>query len=71
MGPCELDEQTKQRYVRRPFFCPFCEGSEITGHQAEFDSDYAWRSVTCDECDAEWHDIYEIVGIEPVQVKEL
>ena len=56
--------QNRQRYLKHPYFCPFCEHTEITGHQAEFDADYAWRSVTCDKCDAEWRDVFEIVGIE-------
>jgi formate dehydrogenase maturation protein FdhE len=53
-------------YVQNPNFCPVCGLPEITGHQAEFDADYAWRSITCDACDAEWHDLYTMTGYELV-----
>ena len=51
-------------YMQEPNFC--CGGGEITGHQAEYGWDYAWRSITCDACDAEWHDIYTLTGYELV-----
>ena len=55
-----------EEYIRNPNFCPVCGHDEITGHQAEFDADYAWRSITCDVCDAEWHDLYTLTGYELV-----
>ena len=61
-----LSDLAKQRYVKHPNACPLCGHAEITAHQAEFDADYAWRSITCDGCDAEWHDVYELCGIELV-----
>ena len=59
-------------YVKNPNFCPFCKSDEIDAHQmvkgydAESSANYAWCPVTCDTCETEWHDIYELVGYEEV-----
>lgn len=45
--------------------CPFCESMDIqsTG-KPEFDSDYAARTVKCNDCKKEWNDIYRLTGYE-------
>ena len=49
-----------------PNLCPNCGSEDSTGHQASFDSNYAWRSITCDTCDAEWRDLYTLTGYEAI-----
>ena len=40
--------------------CPICESADITGGAIMVEQLEAWQSVWCNECDAEWTDIYKI-----------
>jgi hypothetical protein len=54
----------KQRYLRDPNFCPECESRNITAHQSTFEHTQAWQAITCDDCDAEWHDLFTLSSYE-------
>ena len=60
------EAERKQRYVSDPNFCPVCGSPEISAHQSTFDGTQAWQAITCDECDAEWHDLFALTGYEVV-----
>ena len=53
-------------YVANPDFCPVCGYDEITAHQMELDGTNGYQAVTCDHCDAEWHDLWTLTGYELV-----
>ena len=45
--------------------CPCCSSSNIavTDHIQQDGCD-AWQEVSCDDCNAIWHDVYKMVGYE-------
>ena len=53
-------------YLNNPNFCPECGSKNIYALQSTFEGTQAWQAVTCDECDAEWHDLYTLTGCELV-----
>ena len=58
-----------EEYIRNPNFCPNCGSPEINASHSTFDSDHdlthkAWQAVTCDSCEAEWHDLFTLTGYE-------
>lgn len=42
--------------------CPFCGSHELTSGAVEVDEGGASQSVTCDDCDSEWEDLYTLTG---------
>ena len=44
--------------------CPMCESADITGGNVYVESLEAWQSVWCNECDAEWMDVYKLSHVE-------
>jgi len=43
--------------------CPMCKSEDIqTTGVIETDSDYGWHKVECSSCNAEWDDVYKLVG---------
>jgi len=44
--------------------CPFCHGRNIQGREINSDCDYAWRTVDCDDCDAQWTENFKMTGFE-------
>ena len=43
--------------------CPMCKSEDIQATGViETDSDYGWQRVECSNCNAEWDDVYKLVG---------
>ena len=40
--------------------CPFCDSTDIQGHEVTIDCGKAWQPVDCNECDGQWTDCYEL-----------
>jgi transcription elongation factor Elf1 len=59
-------EETTERYIRNPYFCPFCKHGAVEATKIEAFENMVYQWVRCDECGTEWHDIYELVGFEEV-----
>jgi len=59
-----MPKLTEQEYVQElGQVCPVCQASDIrTAGQANFDADYAWQLVKCEDCNLEWDDVYQLVG---------
>lgn len=55
---------TEQEYIQKlGQVCPVCQAYDIrTDGEASFDDDYAWQSITCEDCNARWDDMYKLVG---------
>ena len=45
--------------------CLECGSKNIESGKSKFDADYCELSVDCNDCGAEWLDIYKLVGVEP------
>jgi formate dehydrogenase maturation protein FdhE len=60
------EAERKQRYISDPNFCPECGSEEINAGHSTFENTEAWQAVTCDDCDAEWHDLFTLTGYELV-----
>lgn len=46
--------------------CPHCGSDNIEGEHLEADGPSAFSNVTCKDCHAEWKEVYELVGYEPI-----
>ena len=44
--------------------CPYCRTTNVSARPPSTASMEAWAQVSCDECFAEWNDVYKLVGIE-------
>ena len=60
-------ERAVERYVKHPYFCPFCEHKAVEATKLEAFENMVYQWVRCDKCETEWHDIFELVGIEEVE----
>ena len=59
------DRTKEERYLGcRGLKCPFCLSRDITARPPSTDAMEAWAQVSCDECHAEWNDLYTLTGIE-------
>ncbi len=44
--------------------CPFCGSINLSvSDDVDFDSDYAWRDVSCNSCKQEWKDEYRLIAV--------
>ncbi|HOX57864.1 MAG TPA: hypothetical protein PLC99_13335 [Verrucomicrobiota bacterium] len=48
-------------------FCPHCRGEDIEGGPVDISAGEATQEVTCLECEAVWHDVYTLTGVESVE----
>lgn len=60
------EAERRQRYVSHPYFCPFCDHESIEATKLEAFENMVYQWVRCDECETEWHDIYELMDFEEV-----
>jgi formate dehydrogenase maturation protein FdhE len=49
--------------------CPACGNPDITGDAIEIDGNIAWQPVYCNNCEAEWNDVYTLAGYNDLKVK--
>ena len=50
-------------YLRKPFHCPICGSTDVTGDSLEMDSHTVWQKLYCSDCDAEWYDEYILSNV--------
>lgn len=54
---------TSEEYVaKKGLVCPHCQGEHIDGKQLSVEGGQAFQDVSCNDCDAEWTDIYDLKG---------
>lgn len=54
----------KEKYLEHNgLICPYCDSKEITATSSDFDDDYCWRNVACDDCGETWQDIYTLTDV--------
>ena len=56
----------RERYIKHPYFCPFCEYEAVEATKLEAFENLVFQWVRCDKCETEWHDIYELIDFEEV-----
>ncbi len=44
--------------------CPKCKSDDVDGGFVDVDSGGAWQHIVCNNCGAEWNDIYKLVDVE-------
>ena len=60
-----LTEEQKKAYIEgNQCICPVCKCDDIEGSSVNIDSGGAWQSVSCNNCNREWVDIYKLVDVE-------
>ena len=59
-----VDKEVVERYVRKGASrCLFCGSSDVAGGMVEIDEEGAMQSMGCNECGAEWMDLYRLSGV--------
>jgi ssDNA-binding Zn-finger/Zn-ribbon topoisomerase 1 len=62
-----LTRGQKRKYVQGGGVrCPYCQSQELEAGQGEFDADFAWVTVTCTDCGEEWHEVFHLATINPL-----
>jgi len=44
--------------------CPFCSSNNLTPMQFDPGEGQVWQNVVCENCGAEWQDVYELTQID-------
>lgn len=42
--------------------CPYCRSTEIEGGSVTVENGQAFQDISCNECDEEWTDSYDLKG---------
>jgi len=63
----KLTAKQKKDYIKSGYSkCPKCKSDDIDGGMVDIDGNVALQSVSCNECEAEWTDIYKLADIHEV-----
>ena len=55
-----------KKYLACSHECPFCGSGNISGDSVEIESGVAYQLVSCNECERDWTDWYQLVGIKVI-----
>jgi hypothetical protein len=65
-----LTWKDKRDYVRGGGVrCPYCQSKDLEAGEAEFDADFAWRTITCTGCGEAWHEVFHLATIHALDVE--
>ena len=60
---------TPEQYVARGgSVCPVCHSADIEGQDVDVDNGKVFQECSCNSCEAEWIDVYELVRYDKLQV---
>lgn len=65
-----LTDEMKQKYLRDPSRCPFCQSEKIETIDATNQGTQTFVEVLCQTCRNEWMETYQIVQIEQINLDE-
>jgi len=54
--------KSNEDYIKESSLCPRCNSCEIVGHSVDIEGGSASQRVGCNECDAVWYDVYQLIG---------
>lgn len=57
------EEQVKKYVEGGGVKCPSCENEDIVGDDVLLDEGGAYQEMSCNACDFEWTDLYNLIGI--------
>ena len=57
---CSLVEYT----LKNGQLCPYCLDQNVEGGPVTIDNCKAYQSITCQDCEATWMDIYELTHLD-------
>ena len=61
----EIPKFNKEEYLKEGgSICPYCGSNNITASRLQADVDYAWGTVTCEDCGEIWTDHYTLTDVE-------
>ena len=61
----QMDEVRKQRYIKHPYFCPYCDLKEgLQMDQRWADLDIISQVITCAGCHRQWMEVYQLTDVE-------
>ena len=57
-----MTKEEKNKYLKNPDKCPYCDSDDISGEDGNFESDKATRIVNCNEggCKQRWIEIFSL-----------
>lgn len=61
-----MNETQRKAYLEDSSKCPFCQSYQIEGSSVEISNDRAYQTVSCNDCDKRWTDIYKLSDVEEV-----
>jgi hypothetical protein len=67
----DIPYEIQLRYIKHPYFCPYCESTNVgivTPPEAEMD--FVTQILTCGDCERMWRDVYQLSGVEPINLEE-
>jgi len=59
-----MNETQKKAYLNDSTKCPFCQSNQIEGSSVEISNNRAYQTVSCNDCDKRWSDIYTLSDVE-------
>ncbi len=58
---------TNEEYVEAGGLqCPYCKSDDIAGQSFDGEGRHVWSVIHCNECGADWMDIYTLTGFEQI-----
>jgi transcription elongation factor Elf1 len=65
----KMTAEQRQRYLdSKGIRCPHCGSTNLTGHNLEQFDDCAVQPISCDDCGADWQDIYTLTDVEDIDI---
>ena len=62
-------EKSMEDYIEKGGVgCLFCGSDNIEGGFIEIDVGRALQKIGCNECSAEWQDVYKLVDVDNIQI---
>lgn len=53
---------TNEQYLKKPGYCPACESKNTRQDGEYFEKSKFHRYIGCDDCNAQWTEVYELSG---------
>ena len=61
----------EKKYLERGgICCPFCGSTAVAGGHIVAQHTNAWAEVECEDCGAQWRDVYSMTGYEIIRGRE-
>lgn len=65
-----MTKTQKKNYLKTPSKCPYCGSENLDCGTMQVDGKDAWQSVECNDCHAQWRDVYKLADVESVALPD-